>query len=133
VESLSPQHGASSGCGCRNGLQIWRLAANIFNTQSWTDNKGCPPACGLGVKLTTLHRKKFVTKTSKEPRTWTEFLDERLKLWNTDMRFGTWNVRSLYRAGSLKTVSRDLVRYKLDLVGVEVVRWEGGGTGPEGE
>jgi exonuclease III len=44
------------------------------------------------------------------------------------MRFGTWNVRSLYRAGYLKTVSRELGRYKLDLVGVQEVRWEGGGT-----
>jgi exonuclease III len=44
------------------------------------------------------------------------------------MRFGTWNVRSLYRAGSLKTFSRELARYKLDLVGVQEVRWEGGGT-----
>jgi hypothetical protein len=50
-----------------------------------------------------------------------------------DMRFGTWNVRSLYRAGSLKTVSRELARYKLDLVGVHGVRWESGGTEPEGE
>jgi exonuclease III len=50
-----------------------------------------------------------------------------------DMRFGTWNVRSLYRAGSLKTVSRELARYKLDLVGVQEVRWEGGGTEPAGE
>jgi hypothetical protein len=40
------------------------------------------------------------------------------------MRFGTWNVRSLYRAGSLMAVSK----YKLDLVGVREVRWEGGGT-----
>jgi hypothetical protein len=49
------------------------------------------------------------------------------------MRFGTWNVRSLYRAGSLKTDSRELARYKLDLVGVQEVRWEGGGTEPAGE
>jgi exonuclease III len=49
------------------------------------------------------------------------------------MRFGTWNVRSLYRVGSLKTVSRELARYKLDLVGVQEVRWEGGGTEPAGE
>jgi hypothetical protein len=37
--------------------------------------------------------------------------------------------------GSLKTVSRELVRYKFDLVGVGVqeVRWEGGGTEPAGE
>jgi exonuclease III len=49
------------------------------------------------------------------------------------MRFGTWNVRSLYRAGSLMTVSRELARYKLDLVGVQEVRWESGGTEPAGE
>jgi hypothetical protein len=33
------------------------------------------------------------------------------------MRFGTWNVRSLIRAGLLKPVSRELARYK-DLVEV---------------
>jgi hypothetical protein len=27
-----------------------------------------------------------------------------------DMRFGTWNVRSLYRSGSLKTVSGELAK-----------------------
>jgi hypothetical protein len=35
------------------------------------------------------------------------------------MRFGTWNVRILCRAGSLKTVVRELGNYKLDLVGVQ--------------
>jgi hypothetical protein len=50
-----------------------------------------------------------------------------------DMRMGLWNVRSLYRAGSLVAVSRELARYKLDLVGVQVIRWEGGGTEPAGE
>jgi hypothetical protein len=28
-----------------------------------------------------------------------------------DMRFGTWNVRGLYRAGSLKIVASKLVKY----------------------
>jgi exonuclease III len=50
-----------------------------------------------------------------------------------DMRFGTWNVRSLYRAGSVMTVSKELSRYMLDLVGVQEVRWEGSGTVPAGE
>jgi exonuclease III len=45
-----------------------------------------------------------------------------------DMRFGTWNVRSLYRLGSLKTVARRLGKNKLDLVGVQEVRWDKGGT-----
>jgi hypothetical protein len=50
-----------------------------------------------------------------------------------DMRFGTWNVECLYKAGSLMTVSRELARCKLDLVRVQEVRWEGGGTEPAGE
>jgi hypothetical protein len=44
------------------------------------------------------------------------------------MRFGTWHVRSLCRAGSLKTVTRDLGKYKLGLVDVQEVRWDKGGT-----
>jgi exonuclease III len=45
-----------------------------------------------------------------------------------DMRFGAWNVSSLYRIGSLETVTREVGKYKLDLVGVQEVRWEKGGT-----
>ena len=44
------------------------------------------------------------------------------------MRFGTWNVRSLYRAGSLTAAARELAIYKLDLVGVQEVRWDREGT-----
>jgi len=49
------------------------------------------------------------------------------------MRFGTWNIRSLHRAGSLTAAARELARYKLDLVGVEEVRWDKGGTVREGD
>ena len=44
------------------------------------------------------------------------------------MRFGTWNVHSLYSAGSLTAAARELARYKLDLMGVQEVRWDKGGT-----
>jgi exonuclease III len=50
-----------------------------------------------------------------------------------DMIFGMWNVRSLYRAGSLITVVEEISNYNLDLVGVQGVRWGGGGTEPGGE
>jgi exonuclease III len=43
------------------------------------------------------------------------------------MRIGTWNVRILYRASSLRAAARELVRYTLDLVGVQEVRWDKGG------
>jgi ACT domain-containing protein len=39
-----------------------------------------------------------------------------------DMRFGTWNVRSTYRAGSLSAVGEEISKYKLDLVEVQEVR-----------
>jgi len=45
-----------------------------------------------------------------------------------EIRFGIWNVRSLYRAGSLKTVVTELAKYKLDLVAVQEVRWDKGGS-----
>jgi hypothetical protein len=41
---------------------------------------------------------------------------------NRDILLGTWNVRGLYRAGSLMAAVRELARYKLDLVGVQEVR-----------
>jgi hypothetical protein len=75
------------------------------------------------VELTSFTLKNsFVTKHEIEQRTWKNSLDKRPKRLNMDMRFGLWNVKGLYRAGSLMTVSRELDRYKLDLVG--------GGTKP---
>jgi hypothetical protein len=50
-----------------------------------------------------------------------------------DMRFGTWNVRILYKTGSLKIVSGKIAIYKLDLVGAQEVRWDKGGTEPAGD
>jgi hypothetical protein len=46
------------------------------------------------------------------------------------MKFGTWNVRIMYRVGSLITVSTELYRCRLDLLGVQEFRWEGGATEP---
>ena len=46
------------------------------------------------------------------------FLEEASRNRKRDILLGTWNVRSLYRAGSLMAGARELARYKLDLVGV---------------
>jgi len=44
------------------------------------------------------------------------------------LRFVTWNVRSRYRAGSLTAGAKELARCKLDLVGVQKISWDKGGT-----
>jgi hypothetical protein len=46
------------------------------------------------------------------------------------MIFGTWNVWSLYRVGSLKTVAGELANYNLDLMAVREVTWVEGGSQP---
>jgi hypothetical protein len=60
-------------------------------------------------------------KDYKKPRTWTDSLDKQPKRKKMDMRFGTWNARSMYRVGTLRTVAEEISKYKLDLVGVQEV------------
>jgi hypothetical protein len=31
-----------------DGIQIWRVAANVLNKQLWTANKGWPSSLGVG-------------------------------------------------------------------------------------
>jgi hypothetical protein len=51
-----------------------------------------------------------------------------------NMRFGTWTIKSFWgEGGFLMTVSRELFRYRLNLVGVQKVRWDGRGTAPAGK
>jgi hypothetical protein len=49
------------------------------------------------------------------------------------MTFGPRNDRSTYRAGSLRTVAEEISKYKLDLVGVQGIRWDREGTEPAGD
>jgi hypothetical protein len=54
-----------------DGLQIWRVTANILNKQSHTADKGWSSSSGLDERLTTHHRKKqLVTKCYTGLRKW---------------------------------------------------------------
>lgn len=48
------------------------------------------------------------------------------------MRFGNWNVWSLCRPRSLKTVERGETKYRLGVMGVQDVRWGKGDSVPAG-
>jgi hypothetical protein len=41
--------------------------------------------------------------------------------------------KKFVQGGSLMTFLKDVSKYKLDSVGVQEVKWEGGGTEPAGE
>jgi hypothetical protein len=72
----------------------------------------------VGLKIPRHSKNKLVMKILRKSRTWTDSLDKRPKEKKMDIRFGTWNVRSMYRAGSLRAVGELISKYKLDLVGV---------------
>jgi hypothetical protein len=55
-----------------DGLQVWRITANILNKQSHTANKGWSSCLGFGVGLQLTVKNKLVTKCHKRPQTWTE-------------------------------------------------------------
>jgi hypothetical protein len=55
------------------------------------------------------------------PRKWTDALETGYEIWHVECQ-------EPVQAGPLKTVARELGKYKLDLVGVQEVRWEKEGT-----
>jgi hypothetical protein len=81
--------------------------------------------CYIGI----LYEQKWIENRRKLKST-TSVYPKQKKM---DMKSGTWNVRSTYRAGSHKAMAEEISKYKLDLVGVQEVRWGGGGTETAGE
>jgi hypothetical protein len=55
-----------------DGLQIWRVGANILNKQSRTTDKGQSSSWGVGrgANNSSPWKNKLVTKEHKKPRTW---------------------------------------------------------------
>jgi hypothetical protein len=107
-----------------DGLQIWRIAVNILNKQLQTTDKGWSSSLGVGSRanISSPQKYKLFTKDRNKPRTWTGSLDKRPKRKNMDMRFGIWNVRSMYRASSHRAVMEEILKYKLDLLQVQELR-----------
>jgi hypothetical protein len=121
--SLSPWHGASSGCGWRKVLRyLGQLRINWISSRG-QPTRGGPQAWGLGEVLTTPIRKKLLLCNTHEcemlplqtkqsggkllPHSDLRggvFLEEvsRFRKQKRDILLGMWNVRRLYRAGSLE-------------------------------
>jgi exonuclease III len=44
------------------------------------------------------------------------------------MRIATWNVRTLYRAGAMREMVKEMDKYKIDICALQEIRWPGTGT-----
>jgi hypothetical protein len=80
---------------------------------------------GTSARLTRSHWKNiFAQKHHTGFRNSTYNLERPLER-KMDLIFGTWNFRSLYRAGALWSVTSEIEKYRMDLL--KEVKWEGNG------
>jgi hypothetical protein len=120
---------------------IWRVAVDKLNKPPRTADEGWSSSLGVGRPLSVKNIVKNYPLGEMLPLQTKQsggkllphsdlrggvFLEEvsRSRKRNRDILLVTWNIRSLYRAGSLTAAARELARYKLDLVRVHEVRWE---------
>ena len=43
------------------------------------------------------------------------------------LRFGTWNIRTLLQAGTMNSIVDEIIRYRMDMVALQEIRWKGKG------
>jgi hypothetical protein len=48
--------------------------------------------------------------------------------WKNGLSFGTWNVRTLFKSGAVQCLVEEIEKYKLGVVALQEIRWDGNGT-----
>jgi hypothetical protein len=96
--------------------------------------RGGHPCWGLGVKQTTFHLIKYVLYKVSEIVLELDFsLDGRFKLRKMDIECSKRNVRVLFRADLISRFTEEMSKFKLNLMGVQEVKWDRCSTEPTGE
>jgi len=89
--------------------------------------RGTPGPVGSTMTEGTQSRKEGVSSTGNPER------KPKLLSCKTDLRVGSWNVRTLWRDGRLKQLCDNAERYHLDIVGVQEARYCGKDKTREGQ
>lgn len=84
------------------------------------------PGWGLVLGLTTLsYKKKLVTQPQCEPRNDNRKKRRRIRGSNMNLEFGTWNVRSAGKSGSLRVLLDRIQERKLGVTAIQETRLDG--------
>lgn len=55
------------------------------------------------------------------------------KPWQKKIRIGTWNVRTMQRKGKLENIKQEMLRNRLNILGLSEGRWKDNGDYPSGD
>lgn len=63
------------------------------------------------------------SKNDRAPRVVNQRNPCSLKIQNSTVKMATWNVRSMYESGKLKNIEQEMMRLKIDILGISDTRW----------
>jgi hypothetical protein len=76
----------------------------------------------------TLSRKKLtVQKPVLNPRKDGTIDDGHRRRQTNEIRIATWNICTMYIPGRLQEIAEEVLKYKIDIVTVQEIRWQGTG------
>jgi endonuclease/exonuclease/phosphatase family metal-dependent hydrolase len=78
------------------------------------------------------HKKHNVTKQTQLPRKDRNngFISRNCKLltnMDADVKIATWNVKTMLQAGKMNEIADEMMKYKLEIIALQEVRWQGRG------
>ncbi|KAF0708802.1 craniofacial development protein 2-like, partial [Aphis craccivora] len=106
----------------------------LLDTQCYGFSEPRAPSCGVGNLATPPPSANCTTRWANNPSSEKTLLrnNQNKKLRKDadiqNLKIGTWNVRSLYRTGTLTAVVSELDRYELAILAIQENRWSGSGN-----
>jgi len=47
--------------------------------------------------------------------------------WKSDLIMATWNVRTILIPGKMQQISKDMMKYRIDIIALQEIQWQGEG------